>query len=180
MIARFGMLECGTNFKGTLSNICSTCSVTDDENHRLNHCTKYSSNNFYNSVNKSNFQRIFTSNMDELRVIVRDISQVWNVQKSNGSMNDLWLKLVLPTCLSIYIYCWTLPALLVLKSTPLHSVYIIFKQMYQVLKSIRLSIYIDLRSKTHRLCVCDAYLSNISSQINSNQMGEGGNYNPTV
>ena len=88
LIARFGMLECGTNFKGTLRVKCSICDVTDDEDHRLNHCTKYASLNSCNRDTKINFQKVFTSDTDELKEIVRDISQVWNVQNSNGSMNE--------------------------------------------------------------------------------------------
>ena len=36
MIARYGMLKCGKNFKGTISKMCSTCNCPDDEEHRLN------------------------------------------------------------------------------------------------------------------------------------------------
>ena len=33
LIARFGMLECGKNFKGTMRETCDVCKVNDDENH---------------------------------------------------------------------------------------------------------------------------------------------------
>ena len=36
VIARFGMLECGHNFKGTLKETCDQCHCLDDETHRLN------------------------------------------------------------------------------------------------------------------------------------------------
>ena len=36
ILARNGMLECGTNFKGTLPETCRYCNVTDNENHRMN------------------------------------------------------------------------------------------------------------------------------------------------
>ena len=39
--ARYGMLECGKNHKGTLSLMCTTCNIIDDENHRLNVCPKW-------------------------------------------------------------------------------------------------------------------------------------------
>ena len=31
-----GMLECGIDYKGTMTQICRLCELTDDENHRLN------------------------------------------------------------------------------------------------------------------------------------------------
>ena len=31
IIARFGMLECGKNYKGTMNEICRQCDVTDDD-----------------------------------------------------------------------------------------------------------------------------------------------------
>ena len=37
ILARNGMLQCGKNFKGTMNEICS---VIDDEEHRLNTCSK--------------------------------------------------------------------------------------------------------------------------------------------
>ena len=40
IIARFGMLECGANFKGTMNHKCVTCDAVDNEEHRLNHCLK--------------------------------------------------------------------------------------------------------------------------------------------
>ena len=36
MMARYGMLQCGKNFKGTLQPICNQCSITDNKQHRLN------------------------------------------------------------------------------------------------------------------------------------------------
>ena len=45
MIARYGMLDCGKNYKGTASSNCSTCKVYNNENHRLNSCKKWNFNN---------------------------------------------------------------------------------------------------------------------------------------
>ena len=41
VIARFGMLDCGVNYKGTKSELCSQCNIIDNEDHRLNNCIKY-------------------------------------------------------------------------------------------------------------------------------------------
>ena len=39
--ARYGMLECGKNFGGTIAGSCSECNAYDDENHRLNYCKRW-------------------------------------------------------------------------------------------------------------------------------------------
>ena len=36
MMARYGMLQCGKNYGGSMQSICSDCNCLDDENHRLN------------------------------------------------------------------------------------------------------------------------------------------------
>ena len=41
IMSRFGMLECGMNFKGTLGNHCEVRDNVDDEEHRLNHCERF-------------------------------------------------------------------------------------------------------------------------------------------
>ena len=38
IFSRHGMLECGNNFKGTMSEICHKCNALDYEDHRLNEC----------------------------------------------------------------------------------------------------------------------------------------------
>ena len=40
VIARYGMLQCGKNYKGTMNEICNECDILDDEDHRLNCCVK--------------------------------------------------------------------------------------------------------------------------------------------
>ena len=56
--ARFSMLECGKNFKGTQSETCNVCNVKDDEDHRLNHCTKYRNINLCDDTEKVDFREI--------------------------------------------------------------------------------------------------------------------------
>ena len=38
VIARFGKLQCGKNFKGSMTPICDSCKCRDDEEHRVNMC----------------------------------------------------------------------------------------------------------------------------------------------
>ena len=88
VIARYRMLQCGKNFKGTMREICDKCNCTDDENHRLNDCIKWRVINQYDNSEKTDFNLIFSDNVDELRHIITKIEKVWNTQNAHGTMND--------------------------------------------------------------------------------------------
>ena len=87
LIARFGMLECGKNFKGTHSTNCTECGVYDDEEHRLNYCTRYKVSNYFNSSSKIDFNLIYSNDVRDIRDVIEKISTVWNFKTANGSMN---------------------------------------------------------------------------------------------
>ena len=86
MISRFRMLECGTNFKNSISTTCSTCKKRDDEVHRLNHCKRYKTTNYYEDANKPNFDDVFSSDVTVLRNIIPSIERVWNTRNAHGTM----------------------------------------------------------------------------------------------
>ena len=77
------MLECGTNFKGTLPELCRQCSIIDNENHRLNECR--SRPNVINAV-KTNFQNIYSNNDVTLNEIIKNLESVWEFRYANGKM----------------------------------------------------------------------------------------------
>ena len=87
--ARFSMLECGKNFKGTMQEVCSQCNKIDDEEHRLNYCSRFNNYNFYydNLDKKIEFKTIFSSDVSVLRIIIDRIGKVWNVKTGHGTMN---------------------------------------------------------------------------------------------
>ena len=87
IIARYRMLECGSNFKGTIRETCNSCHVVDDESHRLNYCEKYKSTNYYESDTKINFYEIYSTDVSILRELLPKIEKVWNTKNANGSMN---------------------------------------------------------------------------------------------
>ena len=64
LLGRFGMLECGKNFRGTLSSDCDVCKTHDDEKHRLNNCSKFQTTNNFAINNKSNFDLIYSDNLN--------------------------------------------------------------------------------------------------------------------
>ena len=86
LISRFRMLECGANFKGSISTVCQTCKKHDDETHRLNHCKRYRDTNCYDNTIKPNFDDIYSSDVGILKKIVVDIERTWNTRNAHGSM----------------------------------------------------------------------------------------------
>ena len=87
IIARYGMLECGKNFQGTSSKECTSCKISDDEEHRLNTCPKYAHINHCNSSDKVPFDSIYSHDPCVLQTIIERISSVWNVKVGHGTMN---------------------------------------------------------------------------------------------
>ena len=83
------MLECGNNYKGTLTQLWNQCNCIDDENHRLNYCIKWRNVNLYDSIDKVNMDMLYNGNMNELRPIISNIEKVWNVKNAHGTMNVL-------------------------------------------------------------------------------------------
>ena len=88
IMARYGMLECGRNFKGTIEYQCKSCNVVDDEEHRLNHCINFKDSNFRDCIDQIPFKSIYSTDIVSLREIVERISQVWNVKTAHGSMSN--------------------------------------------------------------------------------------------
>ena len=86
VIARFGMLECGTNFKGSMSSECKKCKQTDDEEHRMNSCVRFQETNCYANVTKVPFSTVYSSDIGVIKVILPLIQQVWNTKSAHGSI----------------------------------------------------------------------------------------------
>ena len=80
------MLECGKNYKGTIKEICTTCNVSDDEEHRMNYCIKYKETNYHNDNEKIPFKTIFSSDISIVKNIFPMIERVWSVKMGHGSM----------------------------------------------------------------------------------------------
>ena len=87
IIARFKMLECGKNFKGTVSETCLQCNTIDNEDHRLNYCSRWRNVNFYDNTEKVDFSLIYSENVIIIRDLLNKIGRVWNVANSNGTMH---------------------------------------------------------------------------------------------
>ena len=86
ILARHGMLECGTNYKGTMPDICRHCGTKDNENHRLNECTYLSANNWVNSNEKIDFNTIYSNDNATLACIIKRLESIWEFRYANGRM----------------------------------------------------------------------------------------------
>ena len=85
-MARYGVLECGKNYKGTMRETCDTCNCIDDENHRLNHCIKWKSVNLHESKEKLDFTQLYSNLLVDIRNVTNVIEKAWNTHTANGSM----------------------------------------------------------------------------------------------
>ena len=83
ILARYNMLECGANFKGTIPEICRHCNVIDDEMHRLNVCTVWNQNN--NGV-ICNFENVFSTDGLILDDLLNQVETLWECKYANGKM----------------------------------------------------------------------------------------------
>ena len=88
MIARFGMLQCGKNHQGTIEKSCDACNCIDDENHRINYCTKWKDKNLSESAIKVDFNDIYSSDLDTVRALIPHIESIWNTKNAQGSIRS--------------------------------------------------------------------------------------------
>ena len=86
VIARFKMLECGRNLKGSMREECMSCGTIEDENHILNHCIKY------NSVREPRdnvvFNDVYSHQIEKVRPIINAIEKIWNTSNAHGSIRN--------------------------------------------------------------------------------------------
>ena len=77
------MLQCGTNFKGTMSEKCRHCEKLDDENHCLNDCSYTNQQYDIGDVDKCNFLDIHSENVDTLDKIINRLGHIWEFRYAN-------------------------------------------------------------------------------------------------
>ena len=87
LMSIFGMLDCAKNYKcGYKGDLCSVCGVTDDENHRINFCPKFSQTNLYNSLVKFDFRCINSMNQETIDRAIDVVSDLWNLRNGKNEM----------------------------------------------------------------------------------------------
>ena len=83
----FGMLNCSKNYEyGYKGDLCSMCNVTDDENHRINFCPKFSQTNLCNSLVKFDFRCIHSMNQEAIDRAIDVVSDLWNLRNGKNEM----------------------------------------------------------------------------------------------
>ena len=85
ILARFRMLECGKNFRGKFSELCTECNLIDDETHRLNFCPRFKMTNQCESTEKFVYSDVFSDDVESVKTIIKAIMKVWNIK--HGGMN---------------------------------------------------------------------------------------------
>ena len=80
-MSMFGMLACSKNYKnGYGGNICRECEMLDDENHRINDCSKFKGFNLFYSPVKYEFDSIFSNDEDVVSRTVEVVMLIWNLE----------------------------------------------------------------------------------------------------
>ena len=80
------MLECGKNFKGTLNETCLTCNKTDNEQHRLTECAKWTNESNQETAEGIVFNDIYSQDDQTLKRIIIQIQNLWELRYGNGKM----------------------------------------------------------------------------------------------
>ena len=81
------MLQCGANFERSYGGKkCKECGVVDDENHRMNYCSKYETINLYNCTGKLNFELIYSE--DKCMQVVERVLMMWDLANGKNAMRE--------------------------------------------------------------------------------------------
>ena len=87
IMGRYGMLQCAANFEHSYGGKnCGHCGVTDNEDHRINHCEKYETLNLYGSYEKVPFELIYSD--DECMRVVERILMMWDLVNGKNTMRE--------------------------------------------------------------------------------------------
>ena len=63
--------------------------MTDDENHRINECTKYSSINNCYSTEKFDFSTVFTDTVEAMEPAAETINKIWDLSNGKNLMRNV-------------------------------------------------------------------------------------------
>ena len=80
IMGRYGMLQCKANFSlGKRDKDCGSCGTLDDEDHIINHCVLYRNVNLFDSIDKLDFNIIYSDKIDDSLRAVDNILKVWDL-----------------------------------------------------------------------------------------------------
>ena len=89
IMSMYSMLNCASNFKNGYKTIdCQLCHVPDDENHRINHCTRFKEINLYESSLKVDFDFINSDDSEAVDRIIDTVSMLWELRNGKNEMKS--------------------------------------------------------------------------------------------
>ena len=90
IMGRYGMLQCGNNFANNYGGkICRDCSVTDDEQHRINNCLKWEGINLRGTIHRVAYDDIYSEDNDKVMKVVEVILSMWDLANGKNQMREL-------------------------------------------------------------------------------------------
>ena len=88
IMAKFGMLDCGSNFANKYGGkLCKSCGTIDDEKHRINECVVYESINRVNCDTRVEFDDIYSKSVEKVMNVVKCVLSIWDLERSKNEMS---------------------------------------------------------------------------------------------
>ena len=85
VMARYGMLDCGTNYRMKYGQTkCKECKMEDDEQHRINDCTKYRDINNCDNPVKFHFGGVYANDRDTVNQSAEGILKIWDLENGKN------------------------------------------------------------------------------------------------
>ena len=89
-MGRYGMLQCAANFStGFGGKNCGKCGVVDDEDHRINYCSLWSTINLSSCNKKMDFKLIFSEEEQESMRVIRVVLDMWDLENGKNCMRSV-------------------------------------------------------------------------------------------
>ena len=89
IMGRYGMLQCAANYStGYATKDCRECDMTDDENHRINHCRLWLNTNLFSSCDKLNFEDIYSDDRSKSLKVIERILLMWDLGNGRNIMRS--------------------------------------------------------------------------------------------
>ena len=90
IMGRYGMLKCANNFSnGHGTKLCDICMEVDNEDHRINVCTKWEGVNLVNKSRRICFDDIYLNDNDRCLAVVETILSLWDLENGKNEMRQL-------------------------------------------------------------------------------------------
>ena len=87
IMGRYGMLKCANNFSnGHGTRMCEVCGELDNESHRINYCRKWHRTNLCESIDKIDFNDIYSNDTEKCLAVVKIVLSLWDLENGKNEM----------------------------------------------------------------------------------------------